>query len=235
MSIDASATTDLAPDHKERCKELRDAAVNLRNELTAFRVTQPSDELASYLVQRAEIAVDHALACAQLALSGLAVPSAVVVRSLMEAFFGTYWASLSLENARRLRDAGLREAMRIMKLNLRAGNAIMRHRETDENQTASFLQEPKLSEAERLPRFDQLARDAGLRRVYESLYGLMSMFAHGAGAEFVSPTSRGEFIDAQLHAAKAMLKCYQEIIVNRICHGRALTAQEVAELLRVPL
>ena len=65
--------------------------------------------------------------------------------------------------------------MRVIKRNLREGSARLVDRETGQNRTGEFLKDPRVSEAERLPRFDHMARDAGIAKIDDQLYGVLSV------------------------------------------------------------
>jgi hypothetical protein len=225
----------VAPDIDAACAATRKAVHQLHDDLAVLRPLAASDEVGRFLLDRVAVAAEHGAGCAMLAEARLASPGAVVARSLLEALFGTCWASIDDVNGRRLMEAGRRELLRIMRLNLQAGHASVRHRETGEDRTAEILRHPVVAEAERLPRFDHLAKDAGLKKIYDALYGLMSMFAHGAGGEFASGDKRDGFIHAQLHAAAAVVRCNQLIVANRFRHGRATTQDELAAILKVKL
>ena len=224
-----------APDIDEACAIAREAAEQLLDDLPALRRLADDDAVGRFLLDRAAEAAERGTGCAMLAEARLAAPGAVVARSLLEALFGTCWASIDDTNGRRLMEASRRELLRIMRLNLQAGHASVRHRETGEDRTAEILRHPAVTEAERLPRCDHLAKDAGLKKIYDALYGLMSMFAHGAGGEFASGDKRDGFIHAQLHTAAAVVRCNHLIVANRFRHGRATTQDELAAILKVKL
>ncbi|WP_426960393.1 hypothetical protein [Muricoccus radiodurans] len=154
---------------------------------------------------------------------------------MLEAFFGTYWAALDEANGRRLMQATRRETLRLMRLNLQGGNGTIRHCETGEDHTREVLRHPSIADAERLPRFDHLAKEGGLKKVYDALYGMMSMFAHGAGMELLTDGRQDSFIHAQLHAASAVVRCNHLIVVNRFRHSRTTTQDEIAGILQVSL
>ncbi|MBI0436088.1 hypothetical protein D9598_19960 [Roseomonas sp. KE0001] len=91
-----------------------------------------------------------------------------------------------------------------------------------------------MADAERLPRFDHMAKAAGLKKIYDSLYGPMSMFAHGAGTQLLTGGQDG-FICSQLQAASAVVRCEHLVLANRIRHSRTTTEAEVASIFQVLL
>lgn len=213
----------------------RGAARRLLDDQRELRAVAGADEVGSFLLDRTAVAAEHAIGCAMLAEARLAAPGAVVTRAVLEAFFGTYWVSVDEANGRRLMQATRREMLRLMRLNLQGGNGAIRHRETRKDHTQEILRSPAMAEAERLPRFDHMARDVGLQKVYDALYGIMSMFAHGAGTELLTEERRDSLIHAQLHAASAVVRCDHLIVVNRFRHARTTTQDEIAGILQVPL
>ena len=222
-------------DIEAACASCQKAVQRLRDDLPTLRRLAEVDEVGDFLIDRAAVAADHTAGCAMLAAARLAAPGAVIVRSLLEALFGTCWASFGDANGRRLMGASRRELLRIMRLNLQAGHAGIFHRETGADHTAEVLRHPFIAEAERLPRFDHLAKDVGLKKIYDALYGLLSMFAHGAGNEFGSGVWRDGFIYAQLQASSAVVRCNHLILTNRFRERRTTTQDELAVLFGIEL
>ncbi len=235
MTTQPDISSPTTPDIDTACATVRREVKLLRDDLGALRLLVETDEVGRFLLDRAVTAAEFGDACALLAEVRLAAPGAVVARSLLEALFGTCWAAINDANGRLLLEAGRRELLRIMRLNLNAGHASIRHRDTGEDHTARILGHPAVAEAERLPRFDHLARHAGLKKVYDALYGLMSMFAHGAGSEFAAGGRREGLIYAQLHAVAAVVRCNHVVVTNRLRHSRATTQEELATILKVRL
>ena len=145
------------PDVDGACELVRERVQNLLADLPILRQqASPTDEVGQHLLDRVLAASDFAAGSALLGKARLAGPTASVTRSLVESFFGTYWASLTDANGRRIMDAGRRELMRVMRLNLVAGHARVEHRETGKNHTGEVPRNHRMSEAERLPRFDHM-------------------------------------------------------------------------------
>jgi hypothetical protein len=150
---------------------LRDVS-NLRDEIDA------GDEVGRHLVNRLLVATDYASGCTILARTGLGAPLATLSRTLFEGFIGVYWATLTDDNGRRALEATKREMLRVMRHNLRQGRAQIIHKQTGADHTNEILRDPIMTEAERLPRFDHMADAAGIRRIYDQLYGMLSLFSH---------------------------------------------------------
>ena len=195
----------------------------------------PTDEVGQHLLDRVQVASDFAIGSALLGNARLAGPTASVTRSLVESFFGTYWASLTDANGRRIMDAGRRELMRVMRLNLVARHARVEHRETGKNHTGEVLKSRKMSEAERLPRFDHMAKEAGIGKVYYVIYGMLALLSHAGMAGAQAARKPDEAIHGHLHAATAIIRCLHLIVSNRVRSGKVTTKDEIASILKIQL
>lgn len=214
---------------RERVRGLLDDLPNLR------RQVGPADEVGRHLLDRVLVASDFATGCALLGQERLAGPTASVTRSLVESLIGTYWASLDDANGRKIMDAGRREAMRIMRLNLVAGHARVRHRKAGRNHTGQVLRDARMSEAARLPRFDHMAKEAGIGKVYDVTYGMLSLLSHAGATEVLAARGQDDAVHGHLHAAAAIVRCLHLIVSNRVRSGRVTPKDEIASVLKVSL
>lgn len=212
----------------------RRAALAFMDDLPKLRKFAVADNVGEHLLARVKVAAEHANGCALLGDAGLAAPLAVVCRALLEGVFGTYWASLDDANGRVLIEATNKELTRVMLRDLEAGHATIRDRITGEDRTAEIRRHPASARAERLPRFDYMAKAAGLGRIYDVLYRPMSLFSHGAGVELLSSDGRDSFLHSQLHAASALVGLGHLVVANRLRNGRITSIAEVGAMLKVP-
>jgi hypothetical protein len=127
-----------------------------------------------------------------------------------------------------------RELLGIMRLNLKEGHAEIRHTETGAEHTEEILGHPKMAEAQRPPQFKKMAKESGLGDVYNTLYGWMSMLAHGTAIKiFVDPNlNLRSLMSAHLHSVSALLKCMHLIVVNRIRESRVTKIEELKAILK---
>ena len=102
-----------------------------------------------------------------------------------------------------------------------------------EDRTAEFRSHPAVAVGERLPRFDHMAKAAGLGRIYDVLYRPMSMFSHGAGTEMLAGDAQEAFVHSQLHAASALVRLGHLIVTNRLRNGRVTMIAEIRDVLNV--
>ena len=222
------------PDIDDACERVRVRVQDLRADLPVLRQqASPTNEVGQHLLDRVQVAADFAAGRALLGKARLAGPTASVTRSLVESFFGTYWASLTDANGRKIMDSGRRELMRIMRVNLVAGHARITHRETGKNHTGEVLKSRKMSEAERLPRFDHMAREAGIGKVYDVMYGMLSLLSHTGMAGAQAVRKPDEAIHGYLHAATAITRCLHLIISNRVRGRKVTTKDEIASILKI--
>jgi hypothetical protein len=168
-------------------------------------------------------------------LPGLGSPLMTVVRALFENFVGTYWASQAEENGRVLLGSAKRELMRVVKLNLTKGHAGILHRDTGQDHTREFLRDPRLAAAGRLPQFAHMAEGAGIRKIYDQLYGVLSLLGRASGADILANRDQGEMIRSNLHAAITFLRCAHLILSARIKENRVLSRTEIEAVTKVAL
>jgi hypothetical protein len=128
-----------------------------------------------------------------------------------------------------------REMMRLMRLNLKRGHAVIRHKETGAIHTEEILDDPKMSEAGRPPSFRTMADQAGRGRLYDTSYGSMSMLAHGTATELLANPDQRDLISAPLHSTSAFLRCIFLIASNRIRENRTTSIAELESILKIAL
>jgi hypothetical protein len=176
-----------------------------------------------------------------LAEAGLSAPLAMVTRSLLEGLFVTYWALVSDENARTVLLSFRNEQARILRNLLRKQRGIVRKKTTGENVTDEFLAGPMFGDAKRPLGVFDVAKEAGLEKLYDVFYPFLSMFAHGTAVEILAGAAAGpeigreEMMRGLIEAARSLLQCTQLIITNKIWLGRGTTRNELEAILRVPL
>jgi hypothetical protein len=212
-------------------------ASGVENDLPLLRAqADPMDPVTTHLLDRLLIATDYAKGCASLGEAGLGPPIVPVARTLTENFISGCWAALSRENGGVAIEAGRREMTRVMLLNLRAGHATIRHRSTGEDRTREFMNDPAVAaDAQRLPRFDRMAEAAGLKKLYDTIYGMQSLLSHASATDLLARRQQDQLIHAQLSTASAILQCTHLILTNRIREKRITTKTEFEAILKVSL
>jgi hypothetical protein len=194
-----------------------------------------SDETARFFLYWLMSASESASGCVLLGKAHLGVPLGVVARSLFEAVISTYWASLSDENAKYAKESEMADMLRIMKLNLEKGRAQIVHKETGKIETDALLKHPLMKEARSSKRLADMATEAGMRNVYDQLYGLLSMRAHGSAVQMIAALQlEGKppvYEDVSL--VRGCLKCIHVIAVNRIREKKQTPRSDLESILGV--
>ena len=158
-----------------------------------------------------------------------------ITRALFESFVSIYWAAQTRENGEIIVEASTREVIRIVKLNLGKGHARILHKETAEDRTKNLLRDPKMASPGRLPRYDHMADGAGIRKIYDQLYGMLSLLSHASGADFLAERNQEEPIYVNLHSATACLRCIHLIVSARINENRTVNQSEIEAIMKVAL
>jgi hypothetical protein len=218
------------------CASLRDRIRVIVDDLPVLKSqADSSDSLALHIIDRVLVATDNATGCAVLAEQNLAAPLASAERSIFESLLAVYWSSQKEEYATILLSVMRREMMRLMRLNLKRGHAVIRHKDTGAIHTEEILDDQKMSDAGRPPSFRTMAEQAGLGKLYDTSYGFMSMLAHGTATEMLANPDQRDLISAQLHSVSAFLRCIYLIAVNRIRKKRATSIAELESILKIAL
>jgi hypothetical protein len=126
-----------------------------------------------------EESVDIAKACVHVSDNDLPIAARVLDRALFERIVFGKWVAESEENADRFTNASLEEGVRQLRKYLDRGVGKIIRTSTGENVTEEFRNSHKFKEILRAPKFEDMAREAGMEDIYTMLYGPMSMLSHG--------------------------------------------------------
>jgi hypothetical protein len=194
----------------------------------------PGDKIPEYFLQRLIVACENARGSVLLGKAGLVAPLSAVSRALFESLIVTYWSSLSDENANKAIATGYRELLRIMRNSITSGRAQVVHKVTGADESAIILNHPMMKEARRPKRLEEMAREAKMKNVYDMLYGLMSLFAHGTATELQakSALSGDPPIYENMSLARSCFKGIALICTNRI-DGKQTGHPELESILKV--
>jgi hypothetical protein len=101
---------------------------------------------------------------------------------------------------------------------VRGGRAEIVHMITGANENDTVLNHPMMKDARSPKRLADMAAEAGMRNIYDTLYGLLSLFAHGAATELhvKSALSGNPPIYENMSLARSCLKAIALICSNRI-------------------
>jgi len=215
---------------------LNQQILTIEQDLPALSVhLRPSDIFGHHLLTRLRIAHDNAHGALILARNGLGPPLITVTRSLFDSLFSTYWATLNSENAQTMMNYTQNETFRILRDLLTKRVGIIRHRQTGEDLTTQFLQERAFTNVKRPPRFDIMAKQAGIAKIYNAFYGMFSMFAHGNATDLLPSKLPDDFIASVTEAARSLLQCLHLIVGTHIRHNQMTSPGELSLILGIKL
>lgn len=118
----------------------------------------------------------------------------ILERSLFEALVVTRWVTLSDVNAQTFSEGALNELKRILRKNLQSGNAKIFSRKGQGDKTAEFLHSEVMNGIPKRIRIEEIAKEAGLERIYTMYFGFQSLLVHGTslGIKFDEGYVNGE-------------------------------------------
>jgi hypothetical protein len=237
-AIHSKDRMDMPLNEQSFWEALRQELTDATEDISRLRsVMTSSDPCAPFFLRRLMIACENTTGCVFLGRSRLAAPLGTVGRSLFESVISTFWASLSDDNAQHVIDSETRELMRIMKNSLLWGRAQIVDNETGNIETGRVLNHPKLKEARRPKRFDDMAKEAGIKNIYDQLYGFLSMFAHGTATDIVAQSAleRKPPIYELMSLSRGCLRSIHLIVANRVPDGKKTPRTALEKILNIKL
>ena len=219
-------------------KTLQHELTNAARDISRLRSEiDPSDQRAIFFLSRLMIACENTVGCILLGKSNLAAPLATVGRSLFESVISTYWASLNGDNADHMMESETQELLRIMKNNLLWGRAKIIHTETGVVETHRVLNHPAMKQVKGPRRFDHMAREAGIKNIYDQLYGFLSMMAHGTATNVMakSQLEGNPPVYEIMSLVRGCLKSIHLIVSNRLPDGKQTAIADLERILKVKL
>jgi hypothetical protein len=170
-------------------------------------------------------ALDIANGCLLTAAARLPDSTTTLVRAMLETLIWTRYVTLSTQNAQGFADGMQQELQRIVQKNVAAGLAHIKHEKTGADMTNEVLD--RLSK-ERIPArlsIERAAEAAGLRRVYTTVYGFLSMVAHGKGYGLRADADCDSEIHSSVCLAIGVLECIEVITCDWLTRAK-LTPRE---------
>ena len=195
----------------------------------------PNDGFGGHLLIRLRIARDNAKGALILAQNGLGPPLITVTRSLFESLFSTYWATLNLQNAHTMMHFTQNETFRIIRDLLKKRVGLIQHRQTGEDLTNQLLQEKVFANMKRPPRFDVMAKESDIVKIYDAFYGMFSMFAHGNATDLLPAKLPDDFAASVAEAARSLFECLHAIVKAHIRHQQRPAPEELSLILGIRL
>ena len=199
-------------------------------ELLSATVT-PDNKIAHHLIDRLRIASDNVAGCVILAEHDLASPLLIVGRSIVESLFVTYWATRNKENAETVLRRSCQETLRVARSQLQGTDpvAALIKKTTGQNVTNHVLEDPRIRKLDaRLP-VEQIAKECGLNKIYDTAYRIFSLLVHGNVENvLVNPP---KVINASLEAVRCILAALHLIVGNYIREDRITGQDDILKLM----
>lgn len=180
-------------------------------------------------------AADLAEGCVLVAEKRLSPPLQILSRGMLETLFRTNWVVQSEKNAKAFNDAMLDELKRIMKKNLEAGYAKIRHKTTGEDKTETILSRIGKESIPKRLSIQEIAKGSHLEKLYTKVFGFESMYAHGTVMGLSSKVNSEIEIFASVSGANAYLKCIDLIARNWIVERKVTPKAALESVLRIIL
>ncbi len=160
-------------------------------------------------------------------ISDLEIPLFVLARVLCEDCIRIAWASQSDKNAAEFKKFSVSEMAKVLRVNLVGGRARLRNKSSGEDVTKTFL--PDLDGfITNKKSIEQMAKDVGLRKLYDVFYRFGSMVPHATTFGLAPEESDVTPILAALSAINGFLG-----VIILILDGRPPTAREILETLGI--
>jgi Family of unknown function (DUF5677) len=202
----------MAPQTEDYIVALRDRLEELGVERKKYPMNgTKQDAVLLHFIERAEQFV-----AASLAIVDYPIPLSVMSRVLCEDFFLAVWVAASEQNATEYEDGVNSEIAKMLSVHLNAGRAVMRNKITTEPASEEFMNEyflPKLKSLNtHRTKVEQIAKAAGLQRVYDILYRGASLEVHGNTFTAVSATAPVKPAIVPLSSIATITKCLIAVV-----------------------
>ncbi|MCJ7667543.1 MAG: DUF5677 domain-containing protein [Anaerolineae bacterium] len=178
-------------------------------------------------------AADTAKGCEILAGARLSVPLYILTRSLFESLIWVYWIAMSDDNAQAFVNATANELNRLARKNLATGHAKVVDRITQEDKTQKLLESSWAKDISPRRKIENMAKEAGLGRIYTQLYGFLSMQAHGSTFGFESETSVEEDLLVVTASANVLMECINLVVKKWIVQRKRSSKKEIYTVLGI--
>lgn len=186
-------------------------------------------EALTYCLERA---IDLSTTVHFAAKAALVESTATVTRALYETFLWTSWIQLSEENAATYQEVAQNELMRQARRILKTGIGVVRNKQTGKDVTEQFLQITNGLKIPSRPRFDNMAKEAGLENVHQMFYTPQSIEAHGSAITIrrsAVGAGQAEVLFAHLTFANAMMKSIARITNNWVTSSQVTPASAIVQ------
>jgi hypothetical protein len=103
----------------------------------------------------------------------------ILARSVLEHLITSLWLVRSIKNAEDHQNAANSELAKALKINLKAGKAKIRNKETGEDISSEFLESEQMNNISKRKRVEEQAKEADITDLYNIFYRFLSLETHG--------------------------------------------------------
>lgn len=178
-------------------------------------------------------AVDLGKGCQTIASARLPDSLTTLSRALLETIFWARYVTISADNAKEFVEIPIYELKRFAKKNLKSGYARILENVTNIDKTKEYLE---FLECDRIPKrksFEEIANAGGLGRLYTTLYGFLSMTAHGKAYNIFNKPVTDDDLYAPLTVAFGLLECIDLITMTWIVHREEVSLEILKQLIGI--
>lgn len=218
---------------EEQLASLEEQIAGVKERIDRFGRTPLSGAREKALIYCLRRVAEVGEGCLILAKASLASPMFVLTRALFETLLWSFWVSLSEENGRNFTQGAANELTRVAQKNLRAGTAKIEDKTTGDDKTAEFLDRPEMINIPKRLRFEKIAKESGVERLYNVVYGFLSMMAHGNTFGLTSKSTAKQQTSIALASVEAILQAINTIVDNWFLFGRITPHDEVFRILGI--
>ena len=126
-------------------------------------------------------------------------------RAILETLFWARYVAISNDHAQRFIDSTLNELKRVSRKNINAGYLHVFNTITNEDKSEEFLEILRENTSQRTS-IETAAKEGGLERVYTTIYGIISMTAHGRAFGLSTKSDEKEELYASICASLGALQ-----------------------------
>jgi Family of unknown function (DUF5677) len=177
-------------------------------------------------------AIDLASGCVQVAQAQLPESSITLMRGLLENLFWICWILLSDKNAQRFVDAGINELEKQLRILLEKGEGRVIDDLTGDDISREMLEEARMQEIGKMPKVEEVARVAGLEKLYDRYYRFASQYTHGHTFGISKREGALNGILMAIAMVGPLLDCINLVVCNWVTYRRQTPLSEIYEILK---
>jgi len=182
-----------------------------------------------YCLRRAVELSEGCVLCAQ---TKLLAPQYLLTRGLLESLIWVCWIAKSNENAQAYYyDITKNELKRLARINLETGYGRVINTTTNEDVTQELLHSDWKKDIHTRLRIVDVAKDAGLDKLYREMYGFMSIPAHGNMLE--TNSSLEDDMGAILAVANVLMESINLVLKNWIDNRKQTPIKDIYSILQI--